>query len=117
MKFRTYICAVIGAGIFPDDGYRPAITDYNIARWTALDGRLNPTLQDGLMLVTAEVTDRQHADIIADRRVTEIPDSIADSTRVQTFFAQIGITRDTPSRLDDLVPLIRHEFLERSRAS
>ncbi len=65
----VYLCEVIGAGT-EDNPFRPAIADYPV-RWSLLaDGRADQTKTAGTMRVRAETTPEQHAEIVADPRIS-----------------------------------------------
>lgn len=71
---RHYICQIIGTG-GPDigDAFRPVIDDLLDVPWNAVDGRTDSALTSGWMLVSTNVTDAQHAILVADPRVRYLP--------------------------------------------
>lgn len=77
---RYYLSDVQSA---PFLGFHPVLHGLvPTVRWSAVDGRANPTLAAGKMLVRADVTQAQHNTLVADARITFLPFLRADGTDV-----------------------------------
>lgn len=81
MTIRRYLSELIGDGTH-ENPYRPAVADLIPATrpWSGCDGRNDPTLPAGTMMVEADVTDTQHATVSADPRVQSL--AIEDASGV-----------------------------------
>jgi hypothetical protein len=72
MAVRFYLAAVVGAGT-ESDPFRPATTAVRPADWNADDGRPDSTAGAGRMLVRINVTDAEHAQLVALPGVQAVP--------------------------------------------
>ena len=72
---RFYLCSIDGDGLTKETAFKPkglsAIT--GVINWSAIDGRQLSTNNIGKMLLRADVTPAQHAQIITDLGVTYLP--------------------------------------------
>jgi len=107
---RFYVCDLIGAGT-EDDPFRPAAALY-VRTWTAVDGRADPTVGDGAMLVACDPTPEQHAAMIADPRIDHLADGGALGGAAAKALARAGVAA---GRGDNPAEAVRAAFLARQK--